>query len=100
MYIVVKAKKQLPVLELSTEKLTITPGKRVYLKDFIKTASDEKDGPNLKSKVICTLNGERLLGDTFYSYTTGSYTILYRLTNQAGQTAMAQMEIQVKPWRS
>lgn len=100
MYIVVKAKKQLPVLELSTDNLSITPGKRVYLKDFIKTASDEKDGPNLKSKVMCTLNGERLLGDTFYSYNTGSYTILYRLTNQAGQTAMAQLEIQVKPWRN
>ena len=100
MYIVVKAKKQLPVLELSTDNLSITPGKRVYLKDFIKTASDVNDGPNLKSKVICTLNGERLLGDTFYSYQTGNYTILYRLTNQAGQTAMAQMKIQVKPWRS
>ncbi|WP_027292480.1 leucine-rich repeat domain-containing protein [Robinsoniella sp. KNHs210] len=100
MYIIVKAKKQLPVLKLSTDNLSITPGKRVYLKDFIKTASDEKDGPNLKSKVICTLNGERLLGDTFYSYNTGSYTILYRLTNQAGQTAMAELVINVKPWRS
>ena len=100
MYMVVKAKKQLPVLELSTDNLSITPGKRVYLKDFIKTASDEKDGPNLKSKVMCTLNGERLLGDTFYSYNTGSYTIIYRLTNQAGQTAMAQLEINVKPWRN
>ena len=100
MYMVVKAKKQLPVLELSTNNLSITPGKRVYLKDFIKTASDEKDGPNLKSKVMCTLNGERLLGDTFYSYNTGSYTIIYRLTNQAGQTAMAQLEINVKPWRN
>ena len=100
MNMIVKAKKQLPVLELSTDNLSITPGKRVYLKDFIKTASDDKDGPNLKSKVICTLNGERLLGDTFYSYNTGSFTILYRLTNQAGQTAMAQLEINVKPWRN
>ena len=75
-----------PTLTLTKSSVSITKGKSITLKDYIKSATDNKDG-NLKSsvKISGSVNTSKV----------GTYKINYTVSDKAGNTTTKTLKVEV-----
>lgn len=75
-----------PKLSLKKSKLEITKGKSITLKDYIKNATDNKDGDvTSKVKISGSVNTKKA----------GTYKVKYSVTDEAGNTSSKTLKVTV-----
>lgn len=76
-----------PVLTLKRNKLSIYQGDKINYKAFIKEASDNLDGDMVSSVNYNEIDTNQV----------GTYVVEYSLSDSAGNTVIADLEITVRP---
>lgn len=76
-----------PVLTLKRNKLSIYQGDEINYKAFIKEASDNLDGDMVSSVNYNEIDTNQV----------GTYVVEYSLSDSAGNTVIADLEITVRP---